>query len=546
MTSLASIPVTEKGKSTFYPTPAKLAAEMMSHVDWRYVGTALEPSAGKGDLALIMADRINTNRGKYRATVADAGIDCVEIDPHLRAILKDKGLRVVHDDFLTYNTMKRYSLIAMNPPFDDGVKHLLKAITLLDDGGQLVCLLNAESIRNPFSNERQALVRALKAYDAHIDYVDGGFVEAERKTGVDVALVSFRKPAVEATDGLIMQALRKAHKYASMTEEETATLTKADFIDAIVDRYQYEVECGCKLIDEWRRMNHLLNSSITPDAAYSSLTLGLVVDNKSADPNEYIRRVRKKYWSALFCSHQFVSQLTTNLREQLYKRVEELADYEFSAYNIYELMLQMNAQVIGGVEKTIMSLFDDWTRKYHWDENAQNRHYFDGWRTNDAFAVNKKVIIPLRAYNYWSSTSVDVFRAYNVRDKLLDIEKVFNYLDGGRTPEKDLVDVLNECEKTGNTKKVDSKYFYLTFYKKGTCHIEFKNPDLLAKFNIFAAKGKNWLPPSFGKKRYAEMTEEEQHVAVSFMGNAKTYDAVVAHADFFLTVANDMPLNLTA
>jgi hypothetical protein len=42
------------------------------------------------------------------------------------------------------------------------------------------------------------------------------------------------------------------------------------------------------------------------------------------------------------------------------------------------------------------------------------------------------------------------------------------------------------------------------------------------------------------------MTEEEQHVAVSFMGNAKTYDAVVAHADFFLTVANDMPLNLTA
>ena len=159
---------------------------------------------------------------------------------------------------------------------------------------------------------------------------------------------------------------------------------------------------------------------------------------------------------------------------------------------------------------------------------------------NDAFAVNKRVIIPLRAYTYWGRYGQE-FRAYNVREKLEDIEKVFNYLDGGRTAcENRIADILAEVEKTGKASKVDSKYFLLTFYKKGTCHLEFKNLDLLAKFNIFAARGKNWLPPSFGRKKYAEMDHEEQRVVKSFMGSEKKYDAVVAHADYFLATGSEM------
>ena len=48
------------------------------------------------------------------------------------------------------------------------------------------------------------------------------------------------------------------------------------------------------------------------------------------------------------------------------------------------------------------------------------------------------------------------FQAYNVGEKLVDIEKVFNYLDGGRTPEMSLRDILMDTEKTGNTKKVET------------------------------------------------------------------------------------------
>lgn len=40
---------------------------------------------------------------------------------------------------------------------------------------------------------------------------------------------------------------------------------------------------------------------------------------------------------------------------------------------------------------------------------------------------------------------------------------------------------------------IDSTFFKMRGFKKGTLHIDFKDLDLLAKFNQAAAKGKKWL-----------------------------------------------------
>ena len=81
-----------------------------------------------------------------------------------------------------------------------------------------------------------------------------------------------------------------------------------------------------------------------------------------------------------------------------------------------------------GIEDTIMNLFDGWTAR-SWNEESPNRHYYDGWCTNDCFSVRKKVIIPLNGYSEWSGE----FHAHNVIQRFRDIEKVFNFLDSGRT-----------------------------------------------------------------------------------------------------------------
>lgn len=536
MNLISTIPE-EQNSSGFYPTPIDLANRMMNGVKWDYVSSILEPSAGKGDLADIINRRWNVHRGRSWEPDKMADIDCIEFDPNLRAILKDKGFRVVHDDFLTYTTCKKYSLIVMNPPFEYGAKHILRAIQLLENGGQLVALCNAETLRNPCSNERNMLLRILTENDAEIEYLEGAFSKAERKTDVDIALIRYKAPDSELSH-LILDHLKPAHKYVDMPEEQAQALTKSDFVEAILDRYNFEVETAVHLIQETEACQRILNQPVvSKNTSYANSPFELNMgNNKHASINEAVKRIRKKYWSALFTSPQFMDQLTSNLRNEMFKRVEELGDYEFSKFNILEIMVQMNAQVNEGVEQTIMTLFDDWTRKYHWDDHSTNRHYFDGWRTNDAFAVNKKVIIPLYAFSQWSG-SFDL--DYTCCEKLEDIERVFNYLDGGRTPEIPLRDVLQKAKKDHETDRIETKYFFLTFYKKGTCHLIFKDMNILARFNIFAARNKNWLPPSFGKKKYKDMTEEEQKVAKSFMGSADKYDKVVQYAHYFLAPVTD-------
>ena len=544
--AIYAIPETKKAQETFYPTPPELAKRMISLVKWSDVESVLEPSAGKGDLARYACWELKA-RKDYRPSfektenyIPHADVDCVEIDPNLQAILRDKGFRVVHDDFMTYHTHKRYDLILMNPPFSDGAAHLIRALDMIKGGGQVVCLLNAETLKNPYNIQRRVLTNRLEQLGASIEYIAGAFGKAERGTDVEIALVYVKIKIAEDGDSMIMDRLRPAHKYTDKAEVGAdRALAKADYIDAIVDRFNYEVECGIKLIQEYRVMLPLLQDRIGEDK-YSSPLISLSIgrDKYGLSVNEYIRLTREKYWAALFKNPQFMEQLTSNLQNDLHSRVRELSNYEFSAYNIYQLMIEMNNRMIGGIEQTILDLFDDWTVKYHWDEASKNIHYYNGWKTNDSFAVNKKVILPLDGYNRWSCAP-DEFRAYNVRSRLEDIEKVFNYLDGGRAPEVSLNDALNMAESTGQTRKVPTKHFFMTFYKKGTCHIEFRDPDLLAKFNIFAGRHKNWLPPSFGRKGYKELDREEKAVVDSFMGK-DAYEQVVSRPDYFLQDASQM------
>ena len=93
---------------------------------------------------------------------------------------------------------------------------------------------------------------------------------------------------------------------------------------------------------------------------------------------------------------------------------------------------------------------------------------------------------------------------------------------------------LRTAEREGQTKNIRLRYFNVTFYKKGTCHVEFTDLDVLHKFNLYAAKDKNWLPPSYGRKAYADMNAEEKAVVDSFEG-AESYAEVLKRADYFLS-----------
>lgn len=57
--------------------------------------------------------------------------------------------------------------------------------------------------------------------------------------------------------------------------------------------------------------------------------------------------------------------------------------------------------------------------------------------------------------------------------------------------------------------------------------------DTLKKFNIFGSQQKGWLPPSYGKKKYQDMTQEEKSVINEFQGE-DDYRYILEHADQFI------------
>ena len=262
--------------------------------------------------------------------------------------------------------------------------------------------------------------------------------------------------------------------------------------------------------------------------------------NNKLSINEYIREVRKKYWKALFENPKFIGQLTNSLQQDFYNKVEEMKDYDFSLYNIYQLKTDMQKKVVKGIENTIMDLFEEFSNKYHYyDEMSKNIHYYNGWKTNKAWIINKKGIVTLSGYS-------DLWNTYNPSDykivsKLQDIEKCFNYLDGGLTEAVELEESLKFAEEYGETKDIQLKYFTVTFYKKGTCHITFNNEELLKKFNIFGSQHKGWLPPSYGQKAYKDMTAEEKAVVNEFEGE-KEYNKVVSNKEYYLFDGNNLNL----
>lgn len=584
------IVATEAAHESFYPTPPDLAHKMIGNIDLRYVESVLEPSAGTGNLIRALAEvrnvRYYDNKG--------LDIDCCEIDPYLRQALKYEfseekkselyaeleplrniytpdmtqqqkteknrleneiyvlnqvAVHVVHDDFLTYRSHKRYSLILMNPPFADGDRHLLHAIELQERGGSIICLLNAETLRNPYTATRQLLTRKLEQLGAEIEYIEHGFKSAERQTDVEVALVRLHIEAEREESDIYNRMKKAVDEEAYIPDPEIQALAPGDYLEQAVRMYRVEVDATMELIRQYKALVPYIGSEINPDGKYgSSPMLNLVVERDSAygslDVNKYMRLVRLKYWRALMKNEKFTGKLTSTLKEKYRQDVERMANYEFSLFNIKQILFDMNAHMKSGIEEAIVELFDKLTVEHSWyPECQQNRHYFNGWATNKAHKIGKKCIIP--TYGMFSSYSWErnTFSENTAYEVINDIERVLDYLNA--SPSDDGYNLrarLSWANNSGQTRNIELKYFKIDLFKKGTTHIKFlpEAMPIVERLNIYAAQHKKWLPPNYGKSPYSNMAADERAVVDSFHGDDSegsgeaAYTKVLQNASFYL------------
>lgn len=458
------------------------------------------------------------------------------------------SFRMVGEDFLRFRTGKQYDLIVMNPPFANGAEHLAKAISMQKRfGGHIRCILNAETIRNPFSMERTVLAGELQELGAEIDYVQDAFLDAERQTGVEVALIKVDIPAPEF-DSAIFERMTKAEEREEAEAATPTDLALNDMVSRMVAQFNVEVNSGIELIKAYTALCPHIMEDFDPEGPYKKPLISLQVRDHPLSVNDYVEAVRLKYWRALFNNSEVTGRMTSDLRNKWQSKVNEFVDYDFSVSNIRTIIAEMNVQLADGVKDAIMKLFEEFTIKHSWyPECNSNVHYYTGWSTNKAHYINKKVIMLCGAYARDKIFEKDTFDVHEAVSFLMDIEKVFDYFAGEGVGT--MVDLSHVMRAVSNSrygeivippKNLRCKYFTVTFFKKGTVHITFHDQDLVDRYNIYCAGQSNELPPNYGKVRYDDLSDKEKAVVDGFNGDGTDgsgeakYTEIYEHQDRYL------------
>jgi predicted RNA methylase len=168
--------------ASYFPTPENIGKRMLELAELHSNCRVLETSAGSGHLADLI---IKSYPGIQ--------VDCCEINPDLRKILKLKGHRIYAEDFLAEvdPSSSSWDAIIQNPPFEkmqdiDFVRH---AYDCLKDDGTLVSIMSPMwTYRSePKASEFRDWVKAVNGFWE--DLPDGSFYASDIPTGVRAGIL---------------------------------------------------------------------------------------------------------------------------------------------------------------------------------------------------------------------------------------------------------------------------------------------------------------------------------------------------------------------
>jgi predicted RNA methylase len=444
----------------FFPTPLEVI-ETMTEGEILNDKVILEPSAGKGDIVDFL---INSG--------AKSVLAC-ENNEDLKKILQTK-CRVIESDFLTLSgdSISHIDMIVMNPPFSADERHILHAFNIAPAGCKIIALCNLSTLENPYTSTRKELKKVIENYGEWQDLGDC-FSEAERKTGVKVALIKIKKAGENTKnefEGFFMDA--------DPEEIQENGLISYNVVRDLVNRYVKAVQIYSEVLTVKRRLNDVTGSFFGDDLGIS-LTLNY---------EEYKKALQKSGWAFILNKMNLTKYTTRGVREDINKFVEQQMNIPFTMRNIYH-MLDMVVQTAGQrMDKSILEVFDRVTEHHH-----DNRYNVKGWKTNSHFLVGKKFILPniispAKEYGYTTGYYTSLRNSY---DGLIpDFEKALCYVTGKNYDELNTVN--SRINRTVYGEWQDSDFFKFKGYKNGNMHFEFVSNEVWELFNKRVSKLKGY------------------------------------------------------
>lgn len=503
--------------------------------------SVLDPSAGKGDLINgIFCSHIRYNSDSR----ADDGyllngVQCrydintslekqrtnhyvIEIDPNLRSILHDNKFKILETNFFNYTGDNKFEWIVMNPPFKDGDKHLLHAIKIAKRfGSKIVCILNANTLKNPYSVYRGDLLKQIEAYNGTIEYIESAFSDAERKTNVEIAIVYLEVPEPKFNESYDDTLVNLKHEDAYTINHGSDVVTRQEkikyHIDGLIESYETKKKFSLDLIEMYSRNSSLTDISLLlNDTQFNGGGIGY----KQADfIIDTIKKLKESHWRKVFDLPEFTQYMTRKDRDKFFEDIKSRSTLEFSLENIGAILNDVRKFFCQSIEITIDELFDRITRQSnYYPEQKKNIHMYNGWKSNNGYKINNKFILPIRMYCRHGLGGLD----YDAKQDLKDIEHVLTFFNGNKQSEISIVDALETAWVNDKATKAENEVMIVQYYQKGTTHITIKDPKIIYRFNQYMGKRKQWLPPEYGNKAYSDLDTETQDLVNEFEG-VKSY-----------------------
>ena len=504
----------------FYPTPRRLAQKAWDKFKDKDIIRLLEPSAGEGDLLEPMLEK-----RRYQGWRSSLPVDCFEFDISRHAILREKGVNVIGHDFLDFRGAALYSHCLMNPPFQDGCKHLLKAWEIMFDG-EIVAIINAETIRNPHTAERKMLVNLIDNYGS-VEFLQEEFLtsETERKTAVEIALVHLEKDSrfeVNFLAGLEVDSMTSSG-LASGYQEFNEIAMHQGMIENSVTAFNAAVKASREQVFAAARARYyatLLGSTMetlqTRSSNQSEKPQRTNLDTVRKEMQEAYDDLKNRAWTQVLRSTQFTSKLSSKAAKKLEAQFETIKQLEFTVSNVYSFLIGLINKADEINVEMMLDVFDSISRYHH-----GNRVYFKGWHSNSkhrtaAFKIKTtRFIIPGHGHESWRSSP-----DYETLRFLGDIDKVCAMLTGVKEVENSLEDIFKsrfDDLKAGI--RVSSKHFDCRLYPAaGTIHFFPTDRKLIDRFNRLVGRHRQWLP------------EENESASAAFFDqyeNAEKYSAEI-------------------
>ena len=474
----------------FYPTPIEVGLKMIEGLELRNV-RVYDPGAGRGDLLdIAKANTVEIERPWRGGGFIKTEIETFagEIDWLFHGVLRGKGHVVVASDIFDAPPATRFDIWLMNPPFREGVKHLLRAFEIAQ-GARIRCLLNAESLRKlPDGSYRNADQERLY----HILQTNGGTVTelgeaftagsgADRPAKVTVVLIDLQE--VKETYGyrLNFNPDEADTEVLKISEFESSELAPTDAFAGFEAMYHAAIGAFKEYMEAKARLRHYMSylqtnsyrSTSDPVEAAESISPISRKDRSAAEQrlDVFAETLLARAWDALFARTKLGNLMTEKVRKQLEEEIAEFHTLAFTSQNMQAMFAELDANSDKIKIEAVLEAFD-LIRSYNW-HNEGSDPGTRGYKTNSSYKVQSRFILDyMGAEN--GTRGVSHYRS----DKLDDIERALCLMQGidfETLGDKKISEVFR-YERFGG-QIVTTTFFEVRFYKKGTMHFKWLDEE---------------------------------------------------------------------